>query len=547
MAEAAGLTLGAVVLIKPLCDTIYELWSTHRGFGKDAQRFRLRFAVQKSRLESFERVLFEDGKFLPAMPGRLIDHLPPKTSDNLLRLLGQLYDLLLEYVAVREQYKIHGDHGRNSDTESEENIASIAAMTPEERMKALTFDGQRSNVAQKKAVGWAKKIFWTIFDKSSTEKLVAEFEAWTERVKQLLEAAWWPLPFFETVARMRRLEEDADARTSGLLQGINLRILLAGPESERSLEIPAASFVSESRFGEFELGHVQHHPKSLHMVEYKSYNRKGSGAVSDVVIRQRIVQLASLLHEAPDTDPRLRVLRCINYFDDNSKSRFGFIYALPTSLNPTEGGDQKLTPASLATLLLPDRPRPALGTRLRLAHKLTMSLQRLHTYSWVHKSLRGEHILFFPQPQSSSLVSSSASTTATTLPDPRPTSAATQPSTFCLDDPKVTGFEYARQETDYSDQFGEADIKRNIYRHPSRWGQPTSRFQKLHDIYGEYYHLLLSYLFGKTRSILTSDLIILLPPPNKCIQHDKKLTHPTIRSARRHPPRNRLLGACGSP
>lgn len=478
MAEAAGLALGAVVLIKPLCDTIYELWSTHHGFGKDAERFRLRFEVQKSSLEAFERVLFEKDKFLPSMPGRLIDHLPTKTSEILLRLLGQLYDLLFEYVAVREQYKMTGDQGSRSDMESQENIASIATMTPEDRMKALTLDNKKANATQKKAVGWAKKMLWTLLDKSSTEKLIAEFEAWTERVKQLLEAAWWPLPFFETVPRMHRLEQDADARSSGLLQGISIRILLAGgpanspsPLPQRNLQVPAASFVFESRFGEFELGHVKDNPKSLHLVEFKSYNRKGSGAVSDVIIRQRIVQLAALLHEAPDTDPGLRVLKCINYFDDNAKSRFGFIYALPPSLSIAVGGVPKPTPASLSTLLLPDQPRPALGTRIRLAHKLVVSLQRLHAYSWVHKSLRAENILFFPQPSSSTVTSPST---------------LTKSISFCLDDPKVIGFEYARQESDYSDQFGEADIKRNIYRHPSRWGQPTTRFEKLHDVYGEH-------------------------------------------------------------
>jgi hypothetical protein len=53
-----------------------------------------------------------------------------------------------------------------------------------------------------------------------------------------------------------------------------------------------------------------------------------------------------------------------------------------------------------------------------------------------------------------------------------------------LEDPRLVGFEYSRQESDFSDQFGESAIKRNVYRHPTRWGQPTNRFEKIHDLYG---------------------------------------------------------------
>jgi hypothetical protein len=27
------------------------------------------------------------------------------------------------------------------------------------------------------------------------------------------------------------------------------------------------------------------------------------------------------------------------------------------------------------------------------------------------------------------------------------------------------------------------DVSNDIYRHPNRWGEPTSRFEKLHDVY----------------------------------------------------------------
>ncbi len=111
-------------------------------------------------------------------------------------------------------------------------------------------------------------------------------------MKALLETAWWPLPFFETVARMQKLEQDGDAHEVGLLDGIRIRKLLATPsaainiETRQSLEIPVSRFRLESRFGDSELGYLQEdtnitttttgktNKSSLYMVEYKYYGKR---------------------------------------------------------------------------------------------------------------------------------------------------------------------------------------------------------------------------------------------------------------------------------
>lgn len=89
---------GSRCAIKPICTIIHDTLSSYRSFGKDAQKLRLRFVVQQTCLK---HVLFEDQKFLPAMPGRLIDRLPQKICDDILGLLQQFYGLLLEYAAMR--------------------------------------------------------------------------------------------------------------------------------------------------------------------------------------------------------------------------------------------------------------------------------------------------------------------------------------------------------------------------------------------------------------------------------------------------------------
>src|SRR6187402_3367426 len=103
--EVAGLAIGAIALIKPTAEAIYELWSDGKNFGGDAERFRLRFSVQVTRLQSFERVLFEDDKF-PLVQGRLFDYLPQNVGENFVDLLRQLYELLQQYYTMQKRYAI---------------------------------------------------------------------------------------------------------------------------------------------------------------------------------------------------------------------------------------------------------------------------------------------------------------------------------------------------------------------------------------------------------------------------------------------------------
>jgi hypothetical protein len=455
--EVAGLVFGAVVLVKPICTSIDDILKNYSGFGKDAERLRLRFVVSRTRLDSMERVLFDENKFSPVMAGRLIDHLPERTCQDMLALLRQLYGLLMEYAAVRVQYKMEQQG-------AEVDIDSLADLSPGDRIKRLTLDQKKTDAAQQKAVGWARKMMWAAFDKTSTEKLVSEFEAWAQRTQTLLEAACWPLSFFQTLERLQRLEEDNDAKTVGLLRGIRVRkLLVASPalmhSQSQAKEALPKDFCPSSQIGSFELGTLKDSDGHRYLAEYKQHAPGGRSSVSDTVVRQRVVQLAALLHEAPLSDPALRVLQCTHYFEDTPKSRFGLVYLLPGSAGDSANPQPPTTLASILDARYKGG-RPSLTARMRLAHKLALCLQRLHAYSWVHKSLRPDNVLLFPPDDA--------------LPGVEK----------ALEDPRLVGFEYSRQESDFSDQFGESEIKRNIYRHPTRWGQPTNRFEKVHDLYG---------------------------------------------------------------
>lgn len=490
--DVAGLVLGAVVLIKPVCEAIHDTLANYRGFGHDAERLRLRFAVQRARLESLERVLFDDSKFRPAMPGRLIDHLPRRMCDDMLGLLRQLYELLLEYAAVRAQY-FAGNDAKDDPPKEEAVWPELANLDPADRMKALVLEGKKSDTARQKAAGWARKVMWVAMDRSSTERLVDEFERWTGQAQALLEAAWWPLSFFETIERMRTLEADDDARQVGLLRGIDVRKVLAAPltmipRESLPLEHAALDFRATAKVHElgspsssaaisvFELGELRQEQLRIGalsapardanavtahcscLVEYRYYDLQGTRNAE--AVRQMVVKFAALLHVGPLSDEALRLLpQCIGFFQDAQNSRFGLAYSIPpapsSSPNPVttlaallDAGAKRHTKSTASS-------RPSLCARVRLARELAVCVQRLHAYKWVHKSLSSDNVLFL-SPSSS------------------------------LDNPRIVGFRYARQEADESDRILDDETRRNIYRHPDRWGPSPARFEKVHDIYGGY-------------------------------------------------------------
>jgi hypothetical protein len=52
-----------------------------------------------------------------------------------------------------------------------------------------------------------------------------------------------------------------------------------------------------------------------------------------------------------------------------------------------------------------------------------------------------------------------------------------------LEKPYLLGFEYARAGDAGTILEEDHQLQNNLYRHPDRWGRPTIRFEKSHDIY----------------------------------------------------------------
>ena len=52
-----------------------------------------------------------------------------------------------------------------------------------------------------------------------------------------------------------------------------------------------------------------------------------------------------------------------------------------------------------------------------------------------------------------------------------------------MNQPWLCGFEGSRPDEEESKLQGDYSAMTNAYRHPVRWGQPTIRFEKSHDVY----------------------------------------------------------------
>ncbi|KAI3331675.1 hypothetical protein HD806DRAFT_478019, partial [Xylariaceae sp. AK1471] len=132
---------------------------------------------------------------------------------------------------------------------------------------------------------------------------------------------------------------------------------------------------------------------------------------------------------------------------DGVKPSFDFI------LNTPHGKD---TFRSLRDALLSQNSEntPSLSQRISIAKELTKSISYMHTFDFVHKNIRPEIILLFDDTETKKNL------------------------TF------LVGFEGFRAVDGATAQTSDAELHRDLYRHPSRQGQsPAQRYSMEHDIY----------------------------------------------------------------
>jgi hypothetical protein len=219
------------------------------------------------------------------------------------------------------------------------------------------------------------------------------------------------------------------------------------------------------------------------LVEYKSYD---SGADVDRItyIEEQIGRLCNFLSLA---DPvSTGILASAGYIADPQMYRFGLLFKIPQGyeLSPQSGhqdGPVTLrsiiaqgTPAASDPTKITYTPRHALDARVSAASMIAVALFFLHSYGWVHESLRTGNILMLAEKQ-------------------RPQSGPNSSTTPHLGRPFLIGFDGTRSKDGiysiggYETAASEAEkFASDLFQHPDRQGGPGNdqpRYQMNHDLY----------------------------------------------------------------
>lgn len=229
--------------------------------------------------------------------------------------------------------------------------------------------------------------------------------------------------------------------------------------SQRSLYIRAADFKFKISGGaDLNTREYTSYNGRPVMIEWRYYSTKElDGQISRIdshvhMLAMQLQQLSSLQDTA--------VLPCLGHFHDEKRHRYALVFRYPDDhsiASPTSLGDRLRSDQ-------PQRIRPDLDYRFRLARSLALTLHQMFCVNWLHKHISSDNILLFEH--SADFAS--------------------------LDQPYVCGFGLARRDTKlevserlpsvYQDTY--RSIEQRLYQHPDRnsdSGPPRYRVE--YDVY----------------------------------------------------------------
>lgn len=191
-------------------------------------------------------------------------------------------------------------------------------------------------------------------------------------------------------------------------------------------------------------------------IEWKAYNTSYDRQLETHVPLpkhlKRVKELVSLLQS--DKPRQFCAPRCLGFFNDRDdtrdsdhNARFGLVFEKP---------DESATPVSLRQMIFTG-PKASLTDRISLAQKISTCVLYLHAVNWLHKGLRSDGVIFFPDS-----------------------------NTARIKKPYITGYEYARPDKDghtttTSVEFADYLM---LYVHPNYQGyEAKGTYRKTFDIY----------------------------------------------------------------
>ncbi|KAM6509738.1 hypothetical protein FALCPG4_017386 [Fusarium falciforme] len=164
------------------------------------------------------------------------------------------------------------------------------------------------------------------------------------------------------------------------------------------------------------------------------------------------------------------ILPCAGFFRNRRAKELGLAFNLPPTFDSGDGGGV----VTLIEMYKMHKIVP-LGHRVHLAWALTTAIEHFNRVGWVHKGIRSNNIAFIATSNIPS-VQESSDEDEEDVNSPRL-------GNFNLSNPLLFGFEYSRagDEATYLEE--DHSQANNLYRIPERWGKPTARFEKSHDVY----------------------------------------------------------------
>ena len=228
-------------------------------------------------------------------------------------------------------------------------------------------------------------------------------------------------------------------------------------------------------------------------VEWKAYNttydRPSDEHLPLPKNLKRVKELVTLLQS--DKPIQFCAPRCLGFFNDrddkknsNHDARFGLVFEKPKNC---------ASPLSLRQMIF-KAPKASLTDRVTLAHKISTCVLYLHAVNWLHKGLRSDGVMFFPNSDS---------------------------DTSSITDPYITGYEYSRPDKDgetTTTAVEHADYLM-LYVHPNYQGyEAKGTYRKTFDIYSLGIILLEIAYWKRIEQILDIDTHMAKPAQLKAVR-----------------------------
>jgi hypothetical protein len=313
---------------------------------------------------------------------------------------------------------------------------------------------------------------WSLRDKERVESILRSYQLQNNRVHDKIKLWCLASDLGVNVQHLQRLQSDDNSKRIGFDTDASLKLTQALQDTSVDLELKGSPWTDR----------VCSSPPSQFNSTFTTIQVEGRWLLRETFLfilnpmitpltmmanlpydthldertKTKVKSLARLLHQPKEQI--FRIPHCYGWCYSPQSSTISYFFEAVVQ-NSIGNGWNNLKPLSLSDLLRRSDLRPELGFKYALACKLATSIAQLHMVQWLHESFRSDNIVFLEQEDPAGRLDCSRL------------------------EPLVLGFEFSRQESDFSDGLPDYLPARDIYRHPQRQGRPERRFSKIHDIY----------------------------------------------------------------